>query len=1456
MAKRYSPGVIRGVRLYNRTPDLVDNDAAHAFVAQLITELDNGYGLIPFIGAGLSAPSGAPLVIDIKSYLERCMGLALGVEEKGTIPWNPRSDQWPPYIDRCRATQDTDWWTKITVAYNERRIEPWNREAAVFQEALGAMAEWRTALLFLSRLVREQHGTGRDLRATLALDAPNQEVIDAGIREIMKGRRPTLGHRMLAELAVVLRLDIILTTNFDDLLEQAFISARNPLTVFEIHLNSTLPPWSALSTQRSLVKLHGNRHSLRADYSLDALPSEADRRAFLDYLVSADGRQVLHSLPMRAHPMGLLPCQNHLLVLGASAADRRTRAFIEYAWTHLSNDFKVIWVCHSVQDVKNVRSFTRDIQQRHRFDETWEGSRVLRFPNLGLLFLQIFQTARRALPTSGILFPSVSRLALPPMPKCNLAKGEAPPTSWADLRKRVLDRLNGVCRPDFHAARLIVVSSAAAVHGVTSVCAEIHEQLQADGDICLWLDMNDITSTGNLFEQLLDAANYHVGVESWMPISGAENARLKAAEIRRVSAATDRRWILFLNARETPGANVEEYSRLSRGNRPNNWIDDEAAGELSSSDNARSDDGFVDFLAALCSTGAGNEPHPGGHVRDSPPIVVVLLCREIVHDNDEPKPSSVVDSLIAKSLLDFPERLTATSNSNVEDRIVIDTLNWISRDEHDRPARRRFLHALVLSQRTRFLAAIWNIAAVDAADRELGVSGPAMAKYLQWTDELEQTGLVRRKPGGFIWCHSRPRNRLRAIFENYNSRRKFVSQHRLSPEIFRGWNPQNDESAIESELAQWYRRVLEASNAPAALFEAIYHACRAAEARLGLLNDTKRFTHASERIRWAADLLYSHSFLVQTQGHSRGSCRQLAYIRSILCDAIDAKAFQSDRQSRSVRSATLGLRIRCTEVMRAIAREVGADGRAFQRQRELRALFAGRKISDADRTTTEHLRSRLLDRPTAVVREAMRDLPTCWLRWWRWNGMLGIASRSYNSAQSALLRAFDSVVIPPPSSATSMPKEAGAERSYSTIATQLSNMGDAFRRGEWTVCGKRADSGHVKLEVLRIVEQLIANQLQLSGLARVTPDVSWPFGATDELEKVIVSGLRFAENLLTAGRSVGVGEVMWCRSRLLMHRSICHAKRRSWDAAMSLLVDAEASLAIFDSRRLGTDHAVIDLHRAEVQLLKATAIHLDSNRTFKDLSDCFVLNASDSLVWQDKGNAMRSAHLTANLRQMEKLERGMRQAKATVQDALRFFTRAEEQLSSRRRNVRWTTWYFQRKLSAIAMCIWATVHEQGTPIPFLGLEAAPRSTLTIADSLLEDAIRMIRVDPFRLARTIHEYADCARALHFRLMLDSAAPRLPERQSDMHGRLIRALARLNEVLGARTQWMELSGAGPRSMDGERLGNLAEDAQLDGAVGRYIEDTRDKCAEVARQLEYPLTLDAHVSATSIPKGKTAF
>ena len=214
---------------------LVTHRASEIFVQEIQSQRRLGYGYVPFVGAGFSAPSGAPLVTELEAYLQRCLLLAL--QDGPNDRWCPRTDQWPPVIDRGGSPEDLQilekdhWWKKII---KEFAALPFSEERVVQAQGYGSAAEWRTALLFLSRLEHDDNNK-------LLLGAPLQEVIDSCLRAVLKGKDPSLEHNMLAVLAGALRLDLVLTTNFDDLLERAFAVARNPVEVFEVHLGDTLP---------------------------------------------------------------------------------------------------------------------------------------------------------------------------------------------------------------------------------------------------------------------------------------------------------------------------------------------------------------------------------------------------------------------------------------------------------------------------------------------------------------------------------------------------------------------------------------------------------------------------------------------------------------------------------------------------------------------------------------------------------------------------------------------------------------------------------------------------------------------------------------------------------------------------------------------------------------------------------------------------------------------------------------------------------------------------------------------------------------------------------------------------------------------------------------------------------------------------------------------------------------
>jgi hypothetical protein len=251
------------------------------FLDKLTQELDQGFGFVPFLGAGFSAPSGVPLTPDLHEYLKWCICIAIGLElaaEENDVKakrvtthmaWNPRTDRWPLLsssdFHKPKGTWDKMLFSQLDYLRSRAENEPeadsaLQEELWICRQAYGAMADWRSALQFLSRITRE------DRSKLPALGAEEPNVRDSFFREILPGRYPTLGHRMLAALASAMRIDLILTTNFDDLIERAFEAGRNKLQEFEITPGSPLPLWTSVSLQRSIIKLHGGRQNLRADY--------------------------------------------------------------------------------------------------------------------------------------------------------------------------------------------------------------------------------------------------------------------------------------------------------------------------------------------------------------------------------------------------------------------------------------------------------------------------------------------------------------------------------------------------------------------------------------------------------------------------------------------------------------------------------------------------------------------------------------------------------------------------------------------------------------------------------------------------------------------------------------------------------------------------------------------------------------------------------------------------------------------------------------------------------------------------------------------------------------------------------------------------------------------------------------------------------------------------------------
>lgn len=1503
-----------------QNPYEVSHEASKKFIESLDIELKDGLGFVPFIGAGLSAPSGIPLIREIREYLRYCISLSLGIIAGDSPFWSPRKGHWPPFREAEKRTEK-GWLNLVRTAMDDLPDERWE-DHRVYQEAIGAMAEWRTSLLFLSRIVHEIRPTKRGHQICLLLDAPKQEVINAGIREIMRGKHPTLGHRMLASLGGVLRLDLILTTNFDDLLEDAFQAAKNTITPFSLQLRNELPDYAALASQRSLVKLHGDRQDLRADYTLDEIPSNEDLWRFVDYLLTAEGREQ-HSHGVDKNHLAI---RNHLLVMGFSASERRTLAMIEHAWLSTSDKFKVFWICHTQQDVDSVAKFTYDVKRKyeHSFPTTpWNGKRscVLRHTHLGLLFLQVFQTLRHSIPIRGVVFPSTSRLSIPPL-KPNL-KEKAGDKKEREIRRASLiaklrEHMDEFAKAGFKGYRLIVVTSHKGVEGLTTACSDFFDEQQSKNDCCLWIEMNGVSSTDDLFEQLLDAANFTTGAENWMPVFVENDPRSRSEEFRRIMQSSGRPWTIFLNARERPGANLDApTSHTAEHLRPpNGWLDD----ETSTIDESATTGKFLELLAELCGPKASPDRDLFGPLK-APPCTIVLLTSQKAENGSENNKAQKEHNLHAairrSEMVSEIVRLEHSCVGLVMKDCSGKCMKWVispTDDDKERgrnyfttlataKSKLRFLNALVQMQCTRFLSSIWTDAFRERTQE--------MMPTEEWLRDLELNGLLRRKLGGFVWLHADVRNELRYKFSNLSHFLTFfkdvIQNQKMLPsskdrKAFKASKKQLTKltvldttdklSEIHGDLAVWYRRVLAAADAPPPLFEAIYHALKAAVASLEYKNNG---LDAERWVAWAAALLHSHEFLVQTRGYSRGSCRRLQDIRERWLPRVDELVNQLEKTlskdlSARIKRQTFLFSLQCVNMMRAIAREVGEYGKGYLRLRAsvfetlyhicafnaplahftgdnppasgFSQLYLGRRtdvpysqaaMQDALSDTTVKISKEYYEAVTSLSPGSASPLE--WLRFCRWKAMLGLASRSYKEAfRSALY----GIVF-----ACSQWQGEGKYRSYHELQQLVRSLIDkngitpilpevykhlgsirdkALYQASVQGNDVESDRARFALETARLAELVVDGYLLYLNLDERTMNAP---GTTPQYSSDLPPIIHATLALIDDGISLSsqhvsqhYGDFMLLRSRMLMHLSVYTTRGHlEWSTAMQYLTDAEACLAAADAKRYGSDHAIIELFRAEVSIHRALTSHVriqtkDNKTFFASLRYEVKPDADDATLSHSKGEAKRQLHFIYDLHKSdvdEETQISFRKVRSLLQDALRFLDRAESLLTKRRRNVAWTTWYFHRRMQVIAGLIWASIIEKGSPIPFLGPEAAPIDCKSQADQLLEDSFRMIRQDPYRLATIVDEYASCAAALHVRLLLDPMVGRMPNRQGKMRKALKIGLERLIVMHELR-----------KTVVTNDADHHLRNSEIDNKVSDYVEAVVDRTNTLLKALDVPFVV----------------
>ncbi|MEM1183990.1 MAG: SIR2 family protein [Planctomycetota bacterium] len=253
------------------------------------------------LGAGISADAGIPLGGQLAQYLSEVEAHARRLK----LPVRQYLDEnrWPSRHDLRIETlfaigsNNRQQWTAhaFRSAFQRALISNVRSSSPPLAEAFRRLLEesWKwvestkqtTSSLdtFANRFAEANKSTVAYRTLLYYLCDSNQASIDACIDHFIRGRSPTTTHQFIAYIIQRLRSSIVLSTNFDPLLERALQMEGVTTSVYEMQSGRSLPSINLLLSQEmSIVKLHGGAHQMQMGFDLDEPLSQAALSSFYE----------------------------------------------------------------------------------------------------------------------------------------------------------------------------------------------------------------------------------------------------------------------------------------------------------------------------------------------------------------------------------------------------------------------------------------------------------------------------------------------------------------------------------------------------------------------------------------------------------------------------------------------------------------------------------------------------------------------------------------------------------------------------------------------------------------------------------------------------------------------------------------------------------------------------------------------------------------------------------------------------------------------------------------------------------------------------------------------------------------------------------------------------------------------------------------------------------------------
>ncbi len=783
-----------------------------AFKRALIEELRLGNTVVPLVGSGLSAASGIPVGRDFEDYFLYVIWLCLVCRDSRSESklWNLQTMGWPPnpsdnQVKRAR-TEIAENHGEIRSAIEKgTRLDP---DKIIIQEGIGVLADWRSTLIFLSR-VKLNEG-----EHSFHLAAPDLRVIDSFNLHITRNRKSNLGHKMLAHLSIPFGMRVVLTTNFDSLIEEAYANLRNPLSVFDVSITGKLPDHELVGTQNSIIKLHGGLFETRADHSLDEDPTDVDKKNFSNYLGSTVGTApVSHS---------------HLLILGFSGRDNRIMQLIRHAISQDGRKTKLFWVCHSADEVSRIKKLLpNDRALIH----------VVHTSRTDLLLYELFQDITYALPPGGLTYRFV--YYLPPDVLGNVCREADGYSEFRDgivtavLEKSDVGRfgieiVNNTHRSDH--GHLVIVRGEG---GVSSVAADAFHVLSKTGKRCLWFELSDFTSPEELSIQIFTGISRQLGRFEHDPITFPIDCS-DLSEMLTHMEVTATSWVLFLYGRDVPGLTAGWGNHL--------WCRPEY-------------ENLKKILLNLAEAGFTVVYMPFTSLRQKRLLKILapfldntrnkrscieleLQSDRIDNVNNHKRTPGAPTMLSSRTEFVFQSAIKWVRTAKIpestpdqalySDPVDEDIISFDATDDVSIHTRAVFLYAVTLFRHSRYPSSLFSEATFQCPHQynlhnkdNDEIRGKVVKR---WVEQLILIGLIRRKPGGYYWLHYSLRSLIREFLENevdYPLCPDDVIPAIIPPSCKRSML--GIRSRTHHWIAEWYLKAFRASNHPNPLMESLYH---------------------------------------------------------------------------------------------------------------------------------------------------------------------------------------------------------------------------------------------------------------------------------------------------------------------------------------------------------------------------------------------------------------------------------------------------------------------------------------------------------------------------------------------------------------------------------------------------------------------------------------------------------